>query len=135
MLLTALVQIHMKMEGTIMPRMSPMPIPIPHNTPGGRINTRTNGYVYWTTKTWWDNETKNAKDNRKLIGKVLPDDETMMRPNKWYIENLSYLFEEQHILSHPKLWQLLHQGRATAKNQSLQIGQCVMPVSVNMYTK
>ena len=83
-----------------MPRMSPMPIPIPHNTPGGRINTRTNGYVYWTTKTWWDNETKNAKDNRKLIGKVLPDDETMMRPNKWYIENLSYLFEEQHILSH-----------------------------------
>ncbi len=81
-----------------MPRLSPIPVPIPQNF--GRINIHSNGYVYLTTKSWWDNETHNAKDDRKLIGKVLSNDSSMMRPNKWYIENLSYAFEKQHILSH-----------------------------------
>ena len=83
-----------------MPKMSPLPVPIPRNLTDGRINVRKSGYVYWTTKTWWDNDTHNAKDNRRLIGKVLPDDAAMMRPNKWYIENLSQLFDEQHVLTH-----------------------------------
>ena len=84
-----------------MSRLSPLPVPIPFNA--GRINVRSNGYVYLTTKSWWDNEKHNSRDNRQLIGKVLPDDSSMMRPNKWYIENLSYAFEEQHILVHNEI--------------------------------
>lgn len=64
-----------------MSSLSPLVLPIPN----GRANVYSNGYIYWTTRTWWDNKSGHAWDNRRIISKVTPYNEKLMFTNKWYM--------------------------------------------------
>ena len=53
---------------------------------GGKLHIQKNGYVYWSSASKWDNEKKRSVDNRVSIGKVVPDQQGMMYPNKKYFD-------------------------------------------------
>ena len=57
------------------------PVPIPTV---GHLHTLKTGYIYWEDDGKWDNAKKQTIDNRVTIGKVDPDHEGMMFPNKNY---------------------------------------------------
>ena len=52
--------------------------------PKGKVKILKNGYVYWITKSHWDNDRKMTVDDRTIIGKLDPNDSTHMYPNKKY---------------------------------------------------
>ena len=52
--------------------------------PKGKVKILKNGYVYWITKSHWDNDRKMTVDDRTIIGKIDPNDPTHMYPNKRY---------------------------------------------------
>lgn len=75
-------------------------VPVPTSIPGARIIIYSNRYVYMVTKATWDNETQNSTDDRKAIGKLCDDDDSMMWANKYYIKEYSVRYPAQHILLH-----------------------------------
>ena len=59
---------------------------IPVNLPDKKnLKILKNGYVYFFTKSNWDNSLKMPKDDRVCIGK-LSEDSTKLIPNKKYFE-------------------------------------------------
>ena len=50
----------------------------------GHLHTLKNGYIYWEDGGKWDNERKQTIDSRVSIGKIDPDHEGMMFPNRNY---------------------------------------------------
>ena len=52
--------------------------------PKGKVKILKNGYIYWITKSHWDNDRKMTVDDRTIIGKLDPNDTTHMFPNKKY---------------------------------------------------
>ena len=50
----------------------------------GHLHTLKNGYIYWEDGGKWDNERKQTIDARVSIGKIDPDHEGMMFPNRNY---------------------------------------------------
>ena len=59
------------------------PVAVPESSDAGRI-VRSGAYLYWVTEAHWNNDTKNSKDNRRLVGRVTDDDSTKMWPNANY---------------------------------------------------
>lgn len=57
------------------------PVPLPTT---GRFHILKKKYVYWYDKTQWDKETRIMKDNRVLIGRLVPGDPTHLFPNEKY---------------------------------------------------
>ncbi len=70
------------------------PVPIPYETNRVVHTKASNGEVYvgYTVSTPYDPSTKRTRPVRKGIGKMCPDDETMMYPNDTYYK----LFPDKH---------------------------------------
>lgn len=57
------------------------PVPLPTT---GKFHILKKKYVYWYDKTQWNKETRVMKDNRVLIGRLVPGDPTRFFPNEKY---------------------------------------------------
>lgn len=59
------------------------PVPIPSI---GKTHIQSGKYVYWYNESKWDKSSKQTKDNRRPIGKLVPGQNNMIYPNKIYFE-------------------------------------------------
>lgn len=60
--------------------------PVPMPVTGGKAKIYKSGYVYWITKSHWDNHKKVTIDDRTCIGKSVPDDPKMIYPNERFFK-------------------------------------------------